>query len=142
METLGHSSWRRQTVSQVETAARNLTVDELVALAVAVECTVKDLFSAVPLGDHFPDNEERVIDLGLAQPMPRPALTAVLGFSGPYGPEVTNPSYIWSDPIHPTLLYGITVFGYVDEDGNPITEAEAIERLERITDEQQGDEPR
>lgn len=129
MQTLGHTSWYRQTVAQVESAARNLTVDELVSLAIALECTVADLFSTATLGDRWLDEDEQVVDLGLSEPMPRPALAAVLGFSHSFGPEVSTPSYTWSDPFEPPrLLYGIRRWGgYAHpETGEPITEEEAI----------------
>ena len=106
METLGHTTWRRQTVAQVEAAARSLTVDELVSLAMAVECTVRDLFRTMPLGTTgWPDEEGPVVDLGLPDPMPRSALAAVLGFTGDLGHDVSTPSYNWGYPDRPLLRY-------------------------------------
>ena len=43
MRALGHPSWSQATASIVETAQRNISPDELLALAIALETTVPDL---------------------------------------------------------------------------------------------------
>ncbi len=45
MVILGHATWRRQTVALVEKAGRNLTVDELISLAVALQTTLAYLLN-------------------------------------------------------------------------------------------------
>ena len=61
MQALKHSTWERQTVGEVEKATRSLTVDELLGLAVVLECTITALLS--PLGPD-PDPDAPGIDYG------------------------------------------------------------------------------
>ena len=49
MVMLGHLTWRRDTVGQVERAARSVSLDELVALALATGRTMADLLDP---GEH------------------------------------------------------------------------------------------
>lgn len=104
MEVLGHTSWQRQTVGQVEKAERNLTVDEFVSLALALDCTVSALLSPWPLlsGD-WPDDQEwqPKVDLGLNNPMPYKPYTGVLGFDPRETYKVPRAKTDWRDPHDP-----------------------------------------
>lgn len=114
MVTLGHQSWRRQTVAQIETAERNITVDELISLALALGCFAKSLLDPVPVhnsqwGRAGTSDSERRIDLGLSSPIPRRSYVAVLGFD----PRQPSDGFLadWSDPEEPHLRHGDLVIG-------------------------------
>lgn len=75
MRTLGHSAWRRQTVANVEKAARRVTAEEVLGLALALETSITALMSppreeeagAVRLssGDLLPASEVAILARGL-----------------------------------------------------------------------------
>lgn len=45
MRCLGHATWSRSTVSQIEGGGRSVTVDELVSLGIALSATLRELTS-------------------------------------------------------------------------------------------------
>lgn len=78
MVDLGHPTWKRQTVGQIETAERNLTVDELVSLAAALETAVSYLLSPASASDPF---TAEPVDIGGPEPLDRSELLSIYGFS-------------------------------------------------------------
>ena len=92
MERLGHI-WVRQTVSQVEKAERNLTVDELISVAVAVEASLAYLLS--PAAPTNPLRREPV-DIGGPDALNRRALTGLYGFNWNPTPQAWT-YYTWPD---------------------------------------------
>lgn len=106
MVTLGHSTWRRQTVSQVESADRSLTVDELVSLAVVLESTVSYLFDPASLGSGLPGEKSARVDLGFGHSLDADAYTGVLGFVPKWSTSAVevDVSYDWSDIDDPHII--------------------------------------
>jgi transcriptional regulator with XRE-family HTH domain len=103
MQVLGHTSWRRQTVAQVESATRNVTVDELIALAAALWTTVAFLLSPIPLGSDWQRERGNVsVDVGGLEPLNADALEGLTGF-----PAETllhaNSGYDWSNVDRPVF---------------------------------------
>lgn len=61
MQALGYTSWSASKVSACERAARQIDVDELLALAAALECSVADLTGSATAPDvlvAFPAGQE------------------------------------------------------------------------------------
>ncbi len=92
METLGHS-WFRQTVAKVENAKRNLTVDELVSLAAALQTTVAFLVS--PSSPLSPNNAQP-LDVGGPEPLDGRQLRDLFGFNAMIWAGA-NGYYQWPD---------------------------------------------
>lgn len=65
MTYLGHT-WTRTTVSEVERAARNVTVDELLALAICLSMPVPDLLDPAGIDRRGKD----ILDVGPLAPLP------------------------------------------------------------------------
>jgi transcriptional regulator with XRE-family HTH domain len=78
MVSLGHETWTRQTVGQVETARRNLTVDELVSLAAALQASLAYLLSPSSPADPYSDE---LVDIGGPAPLNRNELLSLYGFN-------------------------------------------------------------
>ena len=82
MVVLGHGTWTRQTVGQVENAARNLTVDELVSLAAALQTVVAYLLSPASPADPYTDEP---VDIGGPDALGRDKMISLYGFTrNPY----------------------------------------------------------
>ena len=78
MVDLGHATWHRPTVGQVEKAERNLTVDELLSLAVAFKTTLAYLMSPASAWD---PNYDGPVDVGRSESVAGGELRALYGFS-------------------------------------------------------------
>jgi transcriptional regulator with XRE-family HTH domain len=92
MDLLGHR-WVRQTVARVETADRNLTVDELVSLAAALQTSVGYLLS--PRSPAEPLTSEPV-DIGGPDPLGGDELSSLFGFRPDAFPRAWG-YYEWPD---------------------------------------------
>ena len=93
MVSLGHPTWKRQTVGQIETAERNLTVDELVSLAAALETAVSYLLSPASVSDPY---TAQPVDVGGPEPLDRNQLLSLYGFTTMPHPQAYA-YYEWSD---------------------------------------------
>ena len=93
MVRLEHSKWARQTVGQMETATRNVTVDELVSLAAALQTTVAFLLSPNPI---FGLERDYWVDIGAPASLGRRHLPGLYGFSPPKTPEA-GARFDWPD---------------------------------------------
>ena len=103
MDALGHSSWRRQTVSQVEAATRNVTVDELIALAAALGTSLAFLLSPIPLGSNSEREIEKVsVDIGAPKPLNADGLEGLAGFVAEIQLHA-NGFYDWSNVDRPVF---------------------------------------
>jgi transcriptional regulator with XRE-family HTH domain len=67
MNFLGHP-WTRQTVGEAEQGRRNVTVDELLSLALVLEITISQLLDARPGRIIFPDMKEPNRKVALVRP--------------------------------------------------------------------------
>jgi len=109
MEMLGHESWKRQTVGQVEKGKRNLTVDELISLAAALQTTVAFLVSPAPLWSGYPGEKDALVDAGGPSPLDRDQLLDLYGFQWQASPS-TNIFYAWEEAKvdgYPRLNHGV-----------------------------------
>ncbi len=77
MTILGHN-WIRQTVARVESGDRNLTVDELVSLAAALQTTIAYLFSPASPSDPY---THEPVDIGGPNPLGRREVASLFGFT-------------------------------------------------------------
>jgi transcriptional regulator with XRE-family HTH domain len=93
MVTLGHETWTRQTVGQVEAATRNLTVDELVSLAAALQASLAYLLSPSSPTDPYSDE---LVDIGGPAPLDRNGLLNLYGFNTSPLPQA-HAYYDWPD---------------------------------------------
>ena len=93
MVALGHGTWTRQTVGQVENAERNLTVDELVSLAAALQTMVAYLLSPASPADPFTDE---LVDIGGPDPLGRSEMISLYGFNRIPHPQAYG-YYEWPD---------------------------------------------
>jgi hypothetical protein len=84
MVMLGHASWTRQAVAQIETAARNLTVDELASLAAALQTTVGFLMGPNPL---WSGPIDFLVDIGAPASLNRRHVSGLYGFEPPRNPQ-------------------------------------------------------
>ena len=66
MRELRHDTWTQQTVSEVEQARRNLTIDELVGLSILLEVPMDALVDPTPVGGGDPPS----LDVGWPVAMP------------------------------------------------------------------------
>lgn len=110
MNDLGHETWKRQTVGQVESDSRKLTVDELVSLASALETNVAFLMSPIGLDETA---DPPLVDIGGQKPLDLTELESVYGFplaqavSGqvPFRPSFSFPSGQAHQGEPPTISY-------------------------------------
>ena len=93
MVSLGHETWTRQTVGQVEAATRNLTVDELVSLAAALQASLAYLLSPSSPADPYTDE---LVDIGGPAPLDRKGLLNLYGFNTSPLPQA-HAYYNWPD---------------------------------------------
>lgn len=93
MVALGHDTWVRQTVGQVEDAERNLTVDELVSLAAALQTVVAYLLSPASPADPLTDEP---VDVGGPDPLDRDEMNSLYGFNRVSYPHAYG-YYEWPD---------------------------------------------
>ena len=93
MVALGHGTWTRQTVGQVENAERNLTVDELVSLAAALQTMVAYLLSPASPADPFTDE---LVDIGGPDSLGRAEMRGLYGFNRIPHPQADG-YYDWPD---------------------------------------------
>lgn len=106
MQRLGHASWIRQTIGQVEKGDRSITVDEVVSLAAALGTSLSFLLSPSPPWDAAEPSDRRV-DIGGPVAFTEGMLAALYGFK----PE-TSPTpqgfYDWPEMVfqHGTLTIG------------------------------------
>ncbi len=92
MELLGHN-WVRQTMARIESADRNLTVDELVSLAIALQTSVAYLLSPASPADPYTSDP---VDIGGPDPLGRDELSALFGFPTDPFPRARG-YYEWPD---------------------------------------------
>ena len=92
MDLLGHR-WVRQTVARVETADRNLTVDELVSLAAALQASVGYVLSPSSPADPYTPEP---VDIGGPDPLGGDELSALFGFRPDQFPRAWG-YYEWPD---------------------------------------------
>src|SRR5437870_2675105 len=69
MRKLGHPTWVRATVSEVERGRRNVTVNELLPLALLLEVAPFDLLNPIPIGGG-PPQYAPALDVGTSVPLP------------------------------------------------------------------------
>jgi transcriptional regulator with XRE-family HTH domain len=93
MERLGHATWTRQTLGQVENANRNVTVDELVSLAAALQTNVAHLLSPASPSDPY---THEPVDIGGPDPLGRTELASLFGFATVPHPQAYG-YYEWPD---------------------------------------------
>ena len=94
MQELGHGSWERQTVGLVESARRNLTVDELVSLAAALQTTLAFLLSPLSAWG----NPQHMVDVGGPEGLDTKQLRDLYGFLSVPFPN-TNGYYDWPETV-------------------------------------------
>lgn len=95
MQHLGHPKWWRQTVGQVESANRNLTLDELISLAAALQTTLAFLLSPASAWD---PEYSRPVDVGAAESLEDRQLSDLYGFHWLPYPH-TNGYYEWPEVV-------------------------------------------
>lgn len=113
LEVLGHPSWHRQTVSQVERAERNVTVDELVSLALALEVAVVTLFSPRRLVPFSGTESDVMVDIGTSELVDVDSFMSLVGF-----PTARRPWSVadWDDPDRARLVVGTPPAGQPEEE--------------------------
>jgi transcriptional regulator with XRE-family HTH domain len=92
MSALKHA-WSRPTVSQVERAARAVSVDELYGLAHALRVDIRMLLSP-------PQGSDVQLDTGLPELMPAEAIRGILNHDSPWRPAVS-----WADNKPTGVIY-------------------------------------
>ncbi len=113
MQSLRHTTWSRQTVSDVERGLRNLTIDELAGLSLLLQVPLFMLLDPEPLeGGHLP-----AIDVGAQSPIP---------------PDLAR------DWLHGRVT--VLVSKVVGPDGKPHVRAVAAYAARRPADEEPGEE--
>jgi transcriptional regulator with XRE-family HTH domain len=111
MRSLGHSTWSRATVSEIERYGRSLSVDELVSLAAVFSIGVSSMLD--PLGPGLPGLDSRgQMDFG--GPRPIPPFTAMHW--------VRDEIYISLTPEGSDIDWGTTGEGNVAETRKEVTE--------------------
>jgi len=93
MVILGHATWRRQTVALVEKAGRNLTVDELISMAAALQTTLAYLLNP---GSVWAHNYNEPVDVGAPNPLESRQLKDLYGFN-PVPWPAANGAFDWPD---------------------------------------------
>lgn len=95
MEYLGHKTWVRQTVAQVERAARHITADELVSLAVALQTSASTLLDPAGLE---PGSVPTPIDVGTGSEIPYERARLLIHDFGAASPLHPNSvAFHWSE---------------------------------------------
>jgi len=92
MELPGHK-WVRQTVARIESAERNLTVDELVSVAIALQTSVAYLLSPASPADPYTSMS---VDIGGPDTLDLDQLSSLLGFRPDPFPRAWG-YYEWPD---------------------------------------------
>lgn len=103
MHTLGHTTWYRQTVSQVETGERNLIIDELISLAMVLTAPLSFLLNPYTPGAGLPGMKSTQLDVGGPTPLNWDQLNDIYGFN-PSPMFYIETHYEWKDDSDTTLI--------------------------------------
>jgi transcriptional regulator with XRE-family HTH domain len=115
MSALGHE-WSRPTVSQVERAARTVSVDELFGLCLALQLDFPTLLA--PL-----EGLDVPMDVGLPKVLGRNTVRGMLSYDSPWRPTVT-----WEGNKPAAVKHhGLDLLGRIEETGATPEELDWIE---------------